>query len=325
MNIIDLTFKSLYNGRESFHSGQVLADRFGVSRNAINKAINNLRREGFIIESDPKKGYRLTNLPKNLNKRSLEMKLQNFSHIEVLEETTSTNDIVKNHFATQGETPVLITAEKQATGRGRQGRPFYSDIRQGLYFSFGLTISPEERDTLEWITLKTAVAIHQALEPHLDEALQVKWVNDLFYKGRKVGGILTEASHTLEDLDPIQLTVGIGLNIAGSIDDFPKDLQNIAGTLFEADHSLDLNALISDFFRHFKSLDRLETLDIYSKNLLGLGKKVYYKQGPHQKSGIIQGIDPEGHLLISQKNSTVETLRSGEIHFTSAQFTEDYL
>ncbi|MGO2696891.1 MAG: biotin--[acetyl-CoA-carboxylase] ligase, partial [Bavariicoccus seileri] len=206
MTIRDNILTYLLDHPDTVVSGQSLADHLGVSRNAVWKGFNQLREEGYGIISHSNKGYQLDQRSHLLDAVQIQYGITSLwpdLTINISEETTSTNDLAKQFAINHPGHSALFITNKQTKGRGRQGRSFYSHLNDGLYFS--LVISPGNilPNDVTLYTIITATAVLQALEDLSGKTLAVKWVNDLFYDGRKIGGILCEAT---TDLETKQLT-----------------------------------------------------------------------------------------------------------------------
>lgn len=128
--------------------------------------------------------------------------------VEVLPEIDSTNTELMRRARAGQVDPVLLVAERQSAGRGRLGRQWASAPGNSLTFSLGLTLSPADWSGL---SLAVGVAVAESLHP----AVQLKWPNDLWLQGRKLGGILVEtASFAGEGAAGRYAVVGVGLNLA---------------------------------------------------------------------------------------------------------------
>lgn len=290
-------------------SGQDLADRFGVSRNAVWKVINSLKEEGYIIRSARNKGYVLESISDVLSREGIQAELGQMGselEIRILDQVDSTNNEAKRMLASGFSGNALIVAETQTTGRGRKGKTFYSPAGSGLYLSLILQ-TEEMTDKVSMLTIVTACAVLRALRNKTQAPVQLKWVNDLFVGGRKVGGILSEASTDLESGRLESVVIGIGINLSGK--EFPEELKNVAGSI-ETD--VPRNALIAEIVREMLSADWAnpeKELDFYRKNSLVLGRTVFYKGEPVQA----KAIDDTGALLIGYADGREELIRGGSI------------
>lgn len=256
----------------------------------------------------------------NVNKELLKIQLP--------ASVSSTNDVAKKQLLEHPHKLNLVATNKQTAGRGRQGRAFYSDLKHGLYFSIALKPNTTHIENIPLYTIMAAATLIEVLEKRVEDPLSVKWVNDIFYKGRKVSGILSEMVSGKEQLQQPGIVVGIGINFAGSFNEADKEAQNVAGTLFgeELPNNFNQNLFLGDylslFYKYHQAFQRKEFMYVYEKHLLGIGKNVTYTVNNERHTGIIQGIDQEGHLLVKRPNQSVEALYGQAIHFSSEQFMD---
>ena len=139
--------------------------------------------------------------------------------LEILEETTSTNDYIKK---SSNLDSAVVIAKKQTLGRGRLNRTFYSPENKGIYLSILVKPQLETKNSVK-ITTFTAVAVANAIEKVSGLKTQIKWVNDIFINGKKVCGILAEASQNFKESKLDYAVIGIGINLYGK--DFPMKLK----------------------------------------------------------------------------------------------------
>ena len=226
----DKVLYTLESERPRIVSGQTLADQFGVSRNAIWKVINQLKEEGHLVVSDGNKGYRLEPDSDVLSEAGIRCFLTTSPKMKVsaFHVLDSTNNEAKRRLATGDHSSLLIVADSQEAGRGRLGHDFYSPKGTGIYMTIGGPLSRPLYHA-ERITLAAAVAVVRALQPLLPDELKLKWVNDIFYQGKKVCGILSEGMTDLETGLIQYVNVGIGINVRPM--EFPEELAGIAGSL----------------------------------------------------------------------------------------------
>ena len=174
-----------------------------------------------------------------------------------------------------------------------------------------------------------ASAMVAALEAASGQRLRIKWVNDLFCRGRKIGGILTEATTDIESRSLSSIIIGIGLNLSGDFSQAEASTQSVAGTLFGQEMPADFNPnqVIHDFLKqlayYIRTLSDKTYLAHYEEHLLGVGRQVSYQQAGQEYTGIIQGITDQGHLLVQDPHGQIRTLFSQEVHFSSQQFADD--
>lgn len=119
-------------------SGQEMSNRLGVSRAAVWKAVEALRKEGYTIDSAPNRGYRLNAPTGRLSLREISARLEDHpwaSLVQVLDCVDSTNNLAKTLAAQGAPAGTVVIAERQTGGRGRLGRGFSSPPGMGVYLS----------------------------------------------------------------------------------------------------------------------------------------------------------------------------------------------
>lgn len=332
MSTIDKVLHLLMSNYENPVSGPLMAEELAVSRNAIWKAINQLKEAGYVIQSYPQKGYQLEAITDNLDAELIrQLLVDEFNNwqVETHDSVTSTNDLVRAHLIDYPEQPILIASNEQTKGRGRRGRQFYSQLSHGLYFSIGFQPVNMAFEDLSIYSILSTTAIVQALEKYLDGRVEIKWVNDIFYKGKKVSGILSEVVTDLESGGVPNIIIGIGLNLTGDFNKADPEVKKVAGTLFAKDLPKDFNQnqLLIDFLHHFmtydKDLNNKTFLSDYKSRLLGLDKEIYYTERGEPKTGIIRDLDNKGQLIVETPSGERKSLVGQEIHFSSHQFIEE--
>src|SRR4051812_42306663 len=107
------------------------------------------------------------------------------------DEVGSTLDVAHELAANGAEAGTLIVANAQTAGRGRMGRTWRSEPGAGLWIT--LIERPGDASALEVLSLRVGLALAPALDAFTDATVQLKWPNDLYLRGRKLGGILIEA------------------------------------------------------------------------------------------------------------------------------------
>ena len=229
--------------------------------------------------------------------------------VRVAEEMDSTNNEAKRMVLDGARGCWLIAAQRQSAGRGRLGRSFYSPDGSGVYFSILLPAPGGLPDAVS-LTCAAAVAVMRAVRALTQKQTVIKWVNDLFYEGRKVCGILCEAVTVGEKQAVI---VGIGINLKSA--EFPAELQSIAGTLGADDVSRE--ALIASVYQELSPFLKDPTnhswLSDYRDYSMVLGRRVCWTRNGDIFEGIAEEIDENGALIVRNDCGETEQLCTGEI------------
>ncbi len=230
--------------------------------------------------------------------------------LSLFSEIDSTNSEAKRYVQKGGSVPALFLAEEQSAGRGRMGRSFFSPKDTGIYLSLLLKTDASLSDPIT-ATTASAVAVRQAILEVTGIPTGIKWVNDLYYGGKKVCGILAESFFLGDDR---YLVVGVGVNLSTAI--FPEELTGVAGALLSEPTDL-RDALAAEIaLRLYRILTQTEPngfLEDYRANSIVLGKPITYTQNGILREGIAEQIDECGHLLVRHTDGTHSLLSSGEI------------
>ena len=316
----ELVYRALAEQQGQYLSGQELSRGLGISRAAVWKAIEGLRRQGYAIEARSGLGYRLTGEGDRLDRREIAACLTSpRDNWQVLEEADSTNTVCKRLAADGAPDGTVVIADCQTAGRGRRGRSFVSPRGMGLYFSilWRPDCSPE---SLLPLTALAAVAVCRAVERTGGVSPDIKWPNDLVLNGRKLGGILTELSLEGESGRVDYVIVGIGLNCRQSRSDFPPELADMAISLDMAlSHSVKRAALAAALMEELDTLrrevlaDPAQWLTDYRARCLTVGGRVQIMQNGDRTEAEALAVDDRYGLVIRRDNGTEEVLRAGEV------------
>ena len=330
-------------GSPKSYSGQELAAHFGVTRAAVWKAIEALRKDGYPIEGRRNLGYRLIAeydlVSEPLIRRHLTPEAAGFYQIECFESVSSTNTLLKASAANGAPAGTVLAAEMQTAGRGRMGRIFYSPKGSGIYLSLLLRPDLPAANAVQ-LTAAAAAAGALALEasfPGLaDGSVKIKWVNDLFLDDHKICGILTEGMLSMESGKLDYAVVGIGFNLREPDGGWPEELKDIAGGLPDGITGSGARArLIAEFLNHFlaltKDLEAQHFLDEYRARQLVVGQNVEIirsaygtgaASGSDEKAAnptaLAVGIDDDCCLIVRFADGHEEHLNSGEVRILPA-------
>lgn len=317
---------TLLRNSKDYVSGQQLCDQFGVSRTAVWKVINQLKEEGYEIESVPRKGYRLVETPKDiLSKSEIASRLHTKwagRKLYYFESTGSTNTDAKR-LAEEGEPHgTTIVANMQTAGKGRRGRTWQSPAGANTYFT--ILLKPDfSPDKASMLTLVMALSVAEAIEEITGLKADIKWPNDIVVHKKKVVGMLTEMSTTPE-MDEIQyVVIGVGTNVNyDSPENFPEELRPTATSLrIEAGHLINRAALTERMLARFEinyekfeeTLDLSGLMDSYEKHLINVGAQVRVLDPAGEYTGISRGINAVGELLVEKENGETINVYAGEV------------
>lgn len=249
------------------------------------------------------------------------------------EEVTSTNDILKEiaegkykddkyNFSFDKENVsegFSVIALSQVKGKGRSGRKFFSPPSCSVYLSILLRPDLNIEDSL-LITPMAAAAVHDAILDVCKIDAGIKWVNDLYIDNKKICGILTEGS-LKNGSDKLEYAiVGIGLNIFYPKVEIPDDLKDIYGTIFdqnvEYDESIIANLaseIMKNTLKYYNEISDRTFIDSYKKSMFLTGQKVTYVSGDEEHLVVVNGVDENARLIVTDENGEIHTLKDGEV------------
>lgn len=302
----------------AFVSGNELARRLDVSRMSVWKYIQALKEDGFEIEAVTNRGYRLSDdndvLTCDKVKTALGSQASRFP-LEVRDCCDSTNLVIRQNAGALPEWYTLI-AQCQTAGRGRQGRPFYSPPKTGLYMSVLLRPQKKAEDAV-FLTTAAAVAVCRAIEEVTDLSARIKWVNDICVHDKKVCGILTEASLDMESRSVEYAVLGIGINVARPKDGFPESIRDTAGAVLSHPRCGTRSRLAAAILRHLSLLyadpNPWRFAAEYRRRSLLIGQKITVLRPEGNRSAVAVDIDDRCRLLVRYEDGSLESLSGGEV------------
>ena len=314
------------NNKGSYFSGADIAEKFSISRTAVWKSVKALRKEGYQIDAVQNKGYCLSvdtdilsvqGIQKYLNTICPDMELNVYPILD------STNAVVREKAIAGGPEGYIVIANSQTRGRGRSGRTFYSPSNTGIYMSLLLRPRHFSSHQAAQLTTMAAVAVCEAIGSLSGEKAQIKWVNDIYLRGKKVCGILTEGSLSLEDGSLEYAVLGIGINVSPPTGGFPDEIKDIAGTVFYEAQRDGKNRLAAEvlnrFMAYYSASNMLNYVDNYRQRSMVIGKEIQVIFPGYTKRAIAHAIDQNCHLIVEYEDGQTETLYSGEISIKITQ------
>lgn len=313
----------LADGR--FHSGEDMAKSFGVSRSAIWKSLRALRDLGVEVHAVTRKGYRLPQPLELLDDKSIRAALSKSGAARARSlEVHASIDSTNSHLLAKPPAPArmaeIALAEYQTAGRGRRGKTWLMPFGAGICLSVSWTFVDTPRQ-LSALGLAIGVAVLRAINALKGAPATLKWPNDVWFEGRKLGGILIELQAEAEG--PARVVVGLGLNhrlsaasrkaiaAAGNkpaelVELFEREapgrnrlaaavIDEIIGALTEFEREG-----FAPFHREWREADALA------------GRTVTAMKGKDLQGGIARGIDEEGALLLEYRGRVIRIV-SGEV------------
>ncbi|MFA1820733.1 biotin--[acetyl-CoA-carboxylase] ligase [Virgibacillus oceani] len=307
--------------KKSFISGQVLSDELNISRSAIWKHMNELKKDGYQIEAQSNKGYRITGFPEKISENTLQWGLETewagrtIIHKEMVSSTQTIAHVAARNNAAHG---TVVIADEQKEGKGRMNRHWHAAKDQGLWLSLILRpeIQPQQAPQL---TLLTATVLADVLSSYTDTKPMIKWPNDILLNEKKCAGILTEMQ---AEQDQIQyIVIGIGLNVNQDEKELAGTIQKQATSLkVETGKSWSMKELFQDFMPAFE-----KAYDTYLENGFSeikrkwesygfkIGKKIRIKTMNKSWDALFTGISDDGALIIEEESGELNTLYSAEV------------
>ncbi len=306
--------------------GEELAAHFSVTRAAIWKAVQELRAQGIPVEANRTHGYQILKEADVFCEAALQQELPQVP-LQWHEKVDSTN-LQARRWAEEGAPHgALVVAAEQIGGRGRMGRQFHSP-KGGLYLSVILRPN-EQKQGVSLLTAAAAVAVCRSIKALCAVELQIKWVNDLFYKGKKCAGILTEGVSSLENGGFEHLICGIGINYALPSHTWKDELVDIATSLYTPQSAPYPRAVvIGELYRKlmflYEALPDRAFLDEYRACNIVPGKRVRVLQGKVYEAEAF-AIDDDAHLLVKLDDGEIRSLGSGEVSIRPLSSADDIL
>lgn len=320
MSVKSNLLKELEKNKGNIVSGGNLSKTLNVSRTSIWKQIEELRKDGYHIISHPNKGYSLSYETDLISKEGILPYLKDcYSNISINTYKTleSTNKTAKELSVNGAESGTVIISEEQTMGRGRLGRKFYSPSNSGIYMSIILKPNLTVSDSV-LITTAASVAVCRAIERVTTIKAQIKWINDIFINNKKICGILTEASTDFESGTINHIILGIGINFNTPKENFPKEIQNTAGSIFTtSSNKISRNQLCAEIINEVLSIiediKNYNFIDEYKKRSIVLNKDILYIRNGISKKGKAIDINDDGSLVVKNENDEIIILNSGEV------------
>ena len=312
-----LTFLKTKN---DFVSGQEIADEMGISRNAVWKQIERLRREGITIEAVTGKGYRIADESDAFGERSIRSALDTKwlgQEMLFFYEIDSTNDELRRRADKGAAEGLIAVADIQNKGKGRRGREWSTPAGVNIAMSYLLRpkLAP---DIAPMLTLIMAMAAARGIKEVSGLDAGIKWPNDIVINGKKLVGVLTEMIAEPDYIHEVIIGTGINVNTTS----FPEGLKDTATSMYlEGGRTYPralVVALVTKAFEEYygiflKTGDLSALKDEYNKACVNTHEKVRVLDPKGEYDGEAQGIDDKGELIVKKYDGTTEYVYAGEV------------
>lgn len=312
--------KLLKSNKDGFVSGGDISTSFGVSRTAIWKCINQLKDEGYEIESMSKRGYRLLSCPDKLTYEEIEssLKTEKFGRTIIHFDSLDSTNVKAKELAEGSVDGTVVISEEQTNGKGRLGRNFISPKGKGIWMSIIMKphIDPMKVSLLTQIA---AAAVNITFSNMKIESL-IKWPNDIIINNKKVCGILTEMSSELTMVNFV--VMGIGINVNVDANDFDDETSKSATSLkLEMGKKINRKILVAGILNNLECLykdyidkdDIEESISICREKSILIGREIrVIKRGIAIKARALE-LKKDGSLVVKYENEKCEALVSGEV------------
>jgi BirA family biotin operon repressor/biotin-[acetyl-CoA-carboxylase] ligase len=302
---------------QGYISGEDISRELKISRAAIWKYMQELRKDGYEIVAVPHLGYQLKGSPDKLLPQEVHFGLKTkvmgrrIFHHETLASTMDT----AFRLGVEGEKEgALVVAEGQTKGKGRLGRSWSSPKGKGIYAS--LILRPQLSPVMvPQLTLLTAVAVCEAIRNAVKAPATIKWPNDILIDGKKVAGILTELS---AEMDRVRfVVVGLGINVNTPLNVLPEAATSLKHVSQKhIDRVGLLQEVLLKFEQWYESAKRQGFGPVileWKKYSSMLGKRVRISDQSGTVEGIAVDLDESGGLMVQSDDRSIVKCISGDV------------
>jgi BirA family biotin operon repressor/biotin-[acetyl-CoA-carboxylase] ligase len=322
---ISATSKALLNlladGR--FHSGTDLASAVGISRSAVWKHLQSLDELGLVLTAVSGKGYRLQQSLELLDAPQIKQSLTSqtsrlIKALELHDVMASTNSHLMSCAQQNAPSGLVCLAEYQSEGRGRRGKRWISPYGHNVYLSllWRYQLGPS---VLAGLSLAIGVGVIRMLRQLGIDDAGLKWPNDIYWRGRKLAGILIEVSG--ESSGPCHAVIGLGLNVylpsaqGQAIDQAWVDLYHILGSTLPSRNFLvaSLLNILLPIVADYEMQTALAYIDEWRSYDCMLGLPAMISIGDQAFHGVVRGINDDGLLLMEDDACVLRQFASGEV------------
>ncbi len=301
-----------------YHDGTSIGKTLNITRGGVWKLIKKLEQYQVAFTSMKGKGYQLNEPLILLDGEKIQNSLGKIPlKIEVLEKVDSTNQYLKLSQAPIEEVRVCLS-EMQTKGRGRLNRSWYSPFGKNIYFSMRYPFQ-KDLSELSGLSLVVALSVAHTLNTIIgfQEKIKLKWPNDVIVQGEKMAGILIEIQAESNGFS--QVVIGIGINVnetdadQNNITQPWSSLKKITGINYDRNGiCAELISKLLSYLQRFSVSGLSDFNTEWQERDLLFGKAVELMSGNQPYSGIAQGIDAQGHLVLKLADGSLKGFSSGD-------------
>lgn len=307
-----------FKNSSDYVSGEEISRNLKISRAAVWKNIEELRKRGYIFDAVPHMGYKLKAIPDKLLTHEIQNGLMTRfvgKNIECYDSISSTMEKAFGLGLEGAEEGTVICAESQTKGKGRRGRSWSSPKGKGIYVSVILRPTLALRDVAK-LTLLTGVCVCEAVNTMTNLKSTIKWPNDVLINGRKVAGILTELR---AELDQVRfVVVGIGINVNTPLSSLPPQATSIKQEFNKSISRLDLLREVlkrlEELYTEVQVKGFARVLNRWKELSSTLGKTIRIVDQNGEVEGIAVDLDDYGGIVLEDSEGKRVVRMSGDIH-----------
>ncbi|MDO7635322.1 MAG: bifunctional biotin--[acetyl-CoA-carboxylase] ligase/biotin operon repressor BirA [Porticoccaceae bacterium] len=310
-----------------FHSGEMLGNALGCSRTAVWKHLQKLEQLGLGVETVKGTGYRVAGGIELLRADKILSMLSPAaralcSGLEIFDTIDSTNRYAREMLSGEAASGKVILAEQQSAGRGRRGKTWISPFAANIYLSIRWDFE-RGAQALEGLSLAVGVAVKRALASQGVEGVQLKWPNDIYVTGKKLGGILLEMVG--DPAGACSVIVGVGVNVKMPPEQgrrIDQDWTDVEAVLMS--QNMPRRAVRSELVAKLVSEITVVLSDYQEKGFAAYrdewqaadafyGLRAAIITPKETITGLVRGVDVNGALCLECSDGRVETFIGGEL------------
>lgn len=237
------------------------------------------------------------------------------AHVITYAEVDSTMNVASVRAEAGSPHGTVIRAHAQRTGRGRFGRRWESAVGDSLLTSTVLRMPPLAIGAN--MAIAATLAVRDTVSHLTGAECAIKWPNDVHVYGRKIAGVLVEAS--LDTAGNGVAIVGIGLNVNLDPSNFPTIAEAATSLALEAGHAISADLVEVTLFAKLEAAirqiaeDPQAALGAWRAALDTLGRQVTVQTRTGSLAGIAEDVDEKGNLLLRTPDSNLHTLAEGDV------------